>query len=231
MQFAKWARRRAAIILAPLVAAALSSAASAATASPTPAMPLGSPGSWITTNDYPAVALRYRQQGTVGFVLTIDPSGKVADCTIAASSGTAILDEATCKLLRDRAIFSPATDKKGRPVSGTYSNRTRWILPASVPPTSKITLILALAYGPDGNVEFCRLRETHGPVNALNRAELERRACAQAVSESPKEVFTDANGKPVTHVRTITLVEGFTLRSATNTSVLRISPHALAPVQ
>jgi periplasmic protein TonB len=95
---------------------------------PKAATPRGNPGNWATTNDYPSRALREEREGTTGFRVTIGTDGRVTDCQITSSSGHADLDEATCNNVRRRARFNPATED-GRPVTGTYSNRVRWVIP------------------------------------------------------------------------------------------------------
>jgi TonB family protein len=93
------------------------------------ATPKGNPGSWVTTNDYPSIALRSEMEGTSGFRLTISPAGLITNCTITASSGSPPLDEATCVNVTRRARFDPALDEKGKPIMGTYSSRVRWQIP------------------------------------------------------------------------------------------------------
>lgn len=93
------------------------------------AQPRGNPGSWATTNDYPARALREERAGTTRFRVTIGPDGRVTDCQITGSSGHADLDEATCKNVSRRARFKPALDSAGNPISDTYSNAVRWEIP------------------------------------------------------------------------------------------------------
>lgn len=93
------------------------------------ASPRGNPGSWATTNDYPARALREERAGTTRFRVTIGPDGRVTDCQITGSSGHADLDEATCKNVSRRARFKPALDSAGNPISDTYSNAVRWEIP------------------------------------------------------------------------------------------------------
>lgn len=101
--------------------------AEAARCTPAAPKPKGNPGSWVT--DYPSRALREEREGTTSFVLEVDPSGRVASCTITASSGSADLDEATCKSVRRRARFSPGIDAQCKPVGGKYSNRVQWRIP------------------------------------------------------------------------------------------------------
>lgn len=91
--------------------------------------PRGSLASLVSPDDYPAVALREGRSGTTSFSMTIGPDGRATDCRISQSSGSADLDNATCRIMRVRARFNPATDGAGEPISGTYSNRIRWALP------------------------------------------------------------------------------------------------------
>ena len=96
---------------------------------PKGAVPKGNPGSWATTNDYPARALREEREGTTGFRVTVGPDGRVTDCQITSSSGSPDLDEAACSNIRRRARFTPATDGEGQPTTGSYANRVRWVIP------------------------------------------------------------------------------------------------------
>ncbi|GEO01513.1 hypothetical protein NSE01_33450 [Novosphingobium sediminis] len=105
------------------------------TASPSPrftpraAAPLGMPGRWVSDADYPTAALRRGEQGAAGFEVTIGPDGRVRDCRITRSSGSAALDAATCAKVSERAQFSPARDENGDLVVGRYANVIRWRIP------------------------------------------------------------------------------------------------------
>jgi len=96
---------------------------------PKGAQPKGNPGSWATTDDYPARALREEREGITRFSLTVGPDGRVQNCTVTGSSGTPELDEAACRAITRRARFTPATDGEGNPTTGTYSNSVRWQIP------------------------------------------------------------------------------------------------------
>jgi len=87
------------------------------------------PGSWVTDDDYPAAALRAEQQGTTGFRLQVDPTGKVISCDITSSSGSSLLDTTACNLLKRRARFTPAQDAAGNKIPAGYSSRFTWRIP------------------------------------------------------------------------------------------------------
>jgi len=106
---------------------------------------------YFTEDDYPASALRADEQGTTAFRLDVSPEGRVTGCTVTASSGSAALDSATCRILRARARYRPATDAGGRPVAGSHSGRARWVLPpepsATVPDIELLPAPPAMRHG------------------------------------------------------------------------------------
>jgi TonB family protein len=91
--------------------------------------PLGNPGTWATTADYPTEALREEVEGIVGFRLNIDAGGVPTGCEVVSTSGSLLLDATTCALVQIRARFRPGRDAKGKPQVGTYSGRVRWVIP------------------------------------------------------------------------------------------------------
>jgi periplasmic protein TonB len=93
------------------------------------AQPKGAPGNWVTTDDYPARALREERQGTTGFRLEIAADGRVTNCTVTSSSGSPDLDSEACRLLPRRARFKPAMGSDGQPMADTYSSRIVWRIP------------------------------------------------------------------------------------------------------
>lgn len=96
--------------------------------SPTDAKPTASVASLISDEDYPASAVRANEQGRTGFRLTISTTGRVSNCVVTNSSGSAMLDSTTCRILRMRARFTPARDVKGEPVEGFYEGAITWSL-------------------------------------------------------------------------------------------------------
>lgn len=91
--------------------------------------PATNPGSWVTSYDYPASAMREEREGTTGFKLTIGTDGLPTGCEITAPSGHADLDAETCRLIMERARFTPGRNARGEAAGGTYSNRIRWQIP------------------------------------------------------------------------------------------------------
>ena len=85
--------------------------------------------SYVSDADYPASALRNEEQGTTRFRLTIGPDGRVSACAVTSSSGSSALDATTCRLMKNRARFTPARDSSGQPTGDTASSAIRWVLP------------------------------------------------------------------------------------------------------
>lgn len=88
--------------------------------------PRGSPGSWVTNDDYPPSAQRDGVEGVTGFSLAVGPDGRVTGCSVTASSGSSLLDDTACRLLMRRARFNPAKDTSGAGIASSYAGRFRW---------------------------------------------------------------------------------------------------------
>jgi protein TonB len=83
----------------------------------------------VEPEDYPPAALRAEESGAVGLQLVIGTDGRAFDCRITASSGSAILDRATCDMLKRRSRFWPALDHRGKPVVALVDHGVTWSLP------------------------------------------------------------------------------------------------------
>ncbi len=75
----------------------------------------------ITSRDYPEeVARAWPRGGAVFVAVRVLPNGRATECKINRSSGVPAIDQWTCRLVEERAIFRPATDEAGRPVAAWY---------------------------------------------------------------------------------------------------------------
>jgi protein TonB len=84
--------------------------------------------SYVSDDDYPPSAAAAGQEGRTGFRLDIGPDGRVTNCTVTSSSGSSVLDQATCRIMRSRARFTPAHDSNGNPVADTHDDAITWRL-------------------------------------------------------------------------------------------------------
>lgn len=75
----------------------------------------------ITNRDYPDDVARYWPRGGAVFIaVRVLPNGRATDCKINRSIGIPAIDQWTCRLVEERAVFRPATDASGRPVAAWY---------------------------------------------------------------------------------------------------------------
>jgi protein TonB len=88
--------------------------------------PHGTAASLFSKDDYPAAAAGTGAHGTVVARLTIGTAGRVVGCSILQSSGYAVLDAATCNILRRRAHYGPGIDRRGQPVVSTVDESIIW---------------------------------------------------------------------------------------------------------
>lgn len=122
---------------------------------------------YITQDEYPVEAIRLGQEGTTAFRLDVGPNGRVTGCTVTASSGSAVLDATTCRLMRSRPRFTPATDERGQPTTNSVNARIRWTLPPRPVPD---LLLARFVIGPDGAPRLCRMEVQHGTVRETREA-------------------------------------------------------------
>lgn len=79
-------------------------------------------------SDYPPEALKQHVQGITDFRLHINASGRVDKCDVERSSGSAALDQATCRVIMRRSRFRPAVDNAGSPMDSIYTGMIHWVL-------------------------------------------------------------------------------------------------------
>jgi TonB family protein len=115
--------------------------------SPPPAPPTQRPrllqGSFVdyfTPADYPANALPPGGYAYVAFSVAVGPDGRVTTCTIYRSSGAPALDAATCRVVRERARYSPALDPAGQPAAGRHGGGIMWEAPTAAGAPARISI-------------------------------------------------------------------------------------------
>lgn len=80
----------------------------------------------LLDSDYPRAALRMGIGGEVKVRFTIAEDGRAIRCMILETSGFALLDQTTCRLIERRFRYRPALDASGRPVSQDEIRPYRW---------------------------------------------------------------------------------------------------------
>lgn len=83
----------------------------------------------FTTDDYPASAMRNEERGRVTARFEIADDGTAENCKAEVSSGSAVLDSATCRIILRRIRYDPARDSEGRPIRSSDTFSIVWTLP------------------------------------------------------------------------------------------------------
>lgn len=143
---------------------ALAAAASQTSAHHKMPEPKGSLAGLISSEDYPVQSLDRNEQGTVGILIRVDTTGAISDCIIEKSSGFAALDDKTCELIRQRAKFQPARDRRGRPVVSETHSHVHWAIAQDMMPSDPWALRTVIDFGTNGRVTGCRV-ESEGAIH------------------------------------------------------------------
>jgi periplasmic protein TonB len=81
----------------------------------------------ITPRDYPRELRDAGIGGRVQFTFTVLPNGRVGRCAVTRSSGVPQLDGLTCRLVQQRFVYRPSTDRYGRPIADEVEGEHDWI--------------------------------------------------------------------------------------------------------
>ncbi len=80
----------------------------------------------IKGSDIPDAILDVGFRGVVGVRYRVETDGHVTNCTVARSSGNALMDKATCRAIERRFRYVPWRDAAGRPVRSTVLRDQQW---------------------------------------------------------------------------------------------------------
>lgn len=80
----------------------------------------------LTNADYRRARPPEGAAGTVRVSFRVRTDGRVDDCAVIGSSGFAVFDEATCRLIEQRFRFRPARDESGRAIDWTVRTDYTW---------------------------------------------------------------------------------------------------------
>lgn len=94
------------------------------------AAPLQPLASLVRPSDYPAEAIKAREQGLAIFILSVGPDGKVTGCIVPPQTIQPSLADATCRIMTERARFRPARNESGEAAQDFVPGAVEWKLPA-----------------------------------------------------------------------------------------------------
>lgn len=85
-------------------------------------------GGRLKDSDYPEAAKAELVGGTVSVRYLVGVTGRVSDCRVTRSSGSADLDATTCRLIEQRFRYKPSRDARGRAVPAIIVENHSWIV-------------------------------------------------------------------------------------------------------
>ena len=83
-------------------------------------------GGHLHYSDLPDAARDEGLSGTVGVRFVVAENGRVPACRVTRSSGSRLLDDTTCRLIRQRYRFRPAHDADGAPFESVVVQNETW---------------------------------------------------------------------------------------------------------
>jgi len=87
----------------------------------------------IVFQNYPPRALAAGEEGPVFFTVTLDKDAAPISCQVTHGSGHPLLDEETCDLIVQHAVFKSARDANGRLTHETAEGVVNWTIPGHQP--------------------------------------------------------------------------------------------------
>lgn len=78
--------------------------------------PANSPTNWVTSEDYPDIAVMRNEDGFVTVRLDVDAAGTIAACNVVERTDQEEFSKAVCRGILKRAKVEPALDAQGQPV-------------------------------------------------------------------------------------------------------------------
>lgn len=139
---------------------------------------------------YPRRAIAAHEEGTVGFLVTLDSQGAVTACQVTHSSGHPLLDEETCRIITLNAQFKPDPGLSPSQVR-TSEGVITWKLPASttvLPPPTPVTA----ADAPEKII--CKKTVRTGTLAGFERTCMTQRDWNRQTDET-KQVWDEMQGR------------------------------------
>lgn len=147
----------------------------------------------IVFQNYPPRAFAAGEEGPVFFTVTLDKDAHPTSCQVTHGSGHPLLDDETCKLIVQHAVFNSARDANGRLVRQTTEGVVNWTLPGHTPaPISFSPAATAAATSTEPQV--CKKTLRAGTLSAYERTCMSRSEWAHQ-SDEQKQTYEELQGR------------------------------------
>lgn len=127
---------------------------------------------------YPARAIAAKEEGAVGFKVTVDGKGYVTECKVTHSSGHPLLDAETCNLITMHAEFKPLPGQSASQAR-TSEGVIAWKLPGS---TAALTAPKVMASS-DLDTVVCKKAIRTGTIGGVERTCMTKREWGRQTDE------------------------------------------------
>jgi TonB family protein len=144
----------------------------------------------IVFQNYPARALAAGEEGPVFFVVTLDKDAHPTSCEVTHGSGHPLLDQETCDLIVQHAVFSSSRDADGKLVLKT-EGVVNWTLPGHAP--APINPVL-LTGNDKPEKQICKKTLKTGTLSQYERTCMTRSEWARRTDES-KQPWDELQGR------------------------------------
>lgn len=91
-------------------------------------IPVSTPASWFDPYDYPRLAAAYGVGANIVALLEVGPDGRVQACKSLNQHKISEFSDSTCRSLKKRARFTPATNTQGQPVAAPFILQIRYTM-------------------------------------------------------------------------------------------------------
>jgi protein TonB len=135
----------------------------------------------VVFKNYPPRALANREQGAVYFVVALDKDAHPTSCQVTHGSGHPLLDQETCDLIVQHAVFNSAKDANGRATKSAHEGVVVWRIPGSAEPA---VAPVALTQSAAPEKQICKKNVRVGTIAGVERTCLTQRDWARLTDES-----------------------------------------------
>jgi TonB family protein len=141
---------------------------------------------------YPPRALAAGEEGPVFFRVKLDKDGAPMSCEVTRSSGHPLLDDETCSLIVQHAVFSGTKDANGHLIPETAEGVVNWTLPGHTPATVNLAPTVAAAPA-KAERQVCKRKLKAGSLADYERTCMTPSEWAKQ-AEVMKQVYADMQG-------------------------------------
>jgi TonB family protein len=145
----------------------------------------------IIFQNYPPRALAAGEEGPVFFTVTLDKDAHPTSCQVTHGSGHPLLDEETCNLIVQHAVFNSARDAKGQVVRETTEGVVNWTLPGHTPAPINLGEVASSA---KPEPQICKKNLRMGTLASYERICMTPTEWARQ-SDNMKQPYEDMQGK------------------------------------